>query len=109
MEEFGILATKTRGKGTRQIRVILYASAPGDCAKSKRWCAGRSAKSKGESPQQKRNSKPDWPRVMRSAPRGARRSVDRGACRPAIEPRKYSKDQGADAVTLCGRQHAQTR
>jgi hypothetical protein len=46
---------------------------------------------------------------MRSASRGARRSVDRGACRPAIEPRKYSNDQGADAVTLCGRQHGQAR
>jgi hypothetical protein len=57
----------------------------------------------------KRNSKPDWLRVMRSASRGARRSVDRGACRPAIEPRKYSNDQGADAVTLCGRQHGQAR
>ena len=32
---------------------------------------------------------------MRSASRGARRSVDRGACRPAIEPRKYSNDWGA--------------
>ena len=39
-------------------------------------------------PQQKRNSKPYWPRVMRRASRGARRSVDRGACRPAMEPRK---------------------
>ena len=57
----------------------------------------------------KRNSKPDWLRVMRSASLGARRSVDRGACRPAIEPRKYSNDQGADAVTLCGRQHGQAR
>ena len=56
-----------------------------------------------------RNSKPDWLRVMRSASRGARRSIDRGACRPAIEPRKYSNDQGADAVTLCGRQHGQAR
>jgi len=28
------------------------------------------------------------PRVMRSGPRGPRRSVDRGVHRPAIEPRK---------------------
>ena len=58
-------------KGTKS-----YVSAPGDCAKSK-----------GESPQQERSSKPDWPRVMRSASRGARRSVDRGSCRPAMEIR----------------------
>ena len=37
------------------------------------------------------------PRVMRSCPRGSRRSVDRGAHRPAIEPRK-SPILGADAV-----------
>ena len=40
-------------------------------------------------------SDPHRPRVMRSCPRGFRRSVDRGA--PAIEPRK-SPILGADAV-----------
>src|SRR6267143_3363040 len=34
------------------------------------------------------SSDPHRPRVMRGAPRGARRSVDRGTHRPAIEPRK---------------------
>src|SRR5215831_9774557 len=36
---------------------------------------------------------------MRSCPRGSRRSVDRGAHRPAIEPRK-SPILGADAVQI---------
>src|SRR6516164_2115251 len=36
---------------------------------------------------------------MRSCPRGLRRSVDRGAHRPAIEPRK-SLILGADAVQI---------
>src|SRR6476620_2752779 len=35
-------------------------------------------------------TEPHRPRVMRRCPRGHRRSVDRGAHRPAIEPRKYS-------------------
>src|SRR5258708_9374742 len=39
------------------------------------------------------------PRVMRSGPRGLRRSVDRGAHRPAIEPRKIPI-LGADAVQM---------
>ena len=39
------------------------------------------------------------PRVMRSGPRGPRRSVDRGAHRPAIEPRK-SPIPGADTVHI---------
>jgi hypothetical protein len=34
---------------------------------------------------EERNSKLDWPRVMRNAPRGAGRNVDRGACRPAVD------------------------
>src|SRR5258706_14081089 len=36
---------------------------------------------------------------MRSCPRGFRRSVDRGAHRPAIEPRKFPI-LGADAVQM---------
>src|SRR5258708_5902250 len=40
---------------------------------------------------------PHRPRVMRSCPRGFRRSVDRGAHRPAIEPRKIPI-LGADTV-----------
>ena len=39
------------------------------------------------------------PEFMRSCPRGFRRSVDRGAHRPAIEPRKIPIP-GADAVHL---------
>ena len=39
------------------------------------------------------------PEFMRSCPRGPRRSVDRGAHRPAIEPRKFPI-LGADTVQL---------
>src|SRR4029077_9101659 len=42
---------------------------------------------------------PHRPQVMRSGPRGSRRSVDRGAHRPAIEPRK-SPILGADTVHM---------
>ena len=52
---------------------------------------------KGASPSQQRYSEPCCPRVMRVASRGATRSVDRGTCRPAIEPRKKF-DPGADVV-----------
>jgi|GEM_PF-922316 len=51
---------------------------------------------KGASPSQQRCSEPCCPRVMCGASRGAVRSVDRGTCRPAIEPRKRF-DPGADA------------
>jgi len=44
-------------------------------------------------------SDPHRPRVMRSCPQGFGRSVDRGAHRPAIEPRK-SPIPGADAVHI---------
>src|SRR6202162_3447211 len=44
-------------------------------------------------------SNPHRPRVMRSGPRGPRRSVDRGAHRPAIEPRKFPI-LGADTVQI---------
>src|SRR5262245_1102511 len=46
---------------------------------------------------------------MRGTPRGVRRSVDRGACRPAIEPRQKLLPRGADAVDVCGRQHGRAR
>jgi hypothetical protein len=36
---------------------------------------------------QGRRSESPWPRVMRRRSRGRRRSVDRGTCRPGIEPR----------------------
>lgn len=52
---------------------------------------------KGASPSQQRRSEPCCPRVMRVASRDATRSVDRGTCRPAIEPRKRF-DPGADIV-----------
>src|SRR5216683_8441517 len=42
---------------------------------------------------------------MRGQPRGWSRSVSRGTCRPGIEPRNQL-DWGADAVSLCGRQHS---
>ena len=38
------------------------------------------------------------PRAVRRCPRGCRRSVGRGTHRPAIEPRKFGLDLGADAV-----------
>src|SRR6202165_1205530 len=41
---------------------------------------------------------------MRGQPRGWSRSVSRGTCRPGIQPRNQP-DWGADAVSLCGRQH----
>jgi len=33
-------------------------------------------------------SQPQWPRVMWARPQGRDRSVDRGMCRPGIEPRQ---------------------
>jgi len=60
--------------------------------------AGRPARSRGcKSLYDEGRSEPHRPRVMRSGPRGPRRSVDRGAHRPAIEPRR-SLILGADAV-----------
>src|SRR5260370_617892 len=41
---------------------------------------------------------------MRGQPQGWLRSVSRGTCRPGIEPRNQP-EWGADAVSLCGRQH----
>src|SRR6267143_3092991 len=41
---------------------------------------------------------------MRGQPRGWSRSVSRGTRRPGIEPRNQP-EWGADAVSLCGRQH----
>jgi hypothetical protein len=44
-----------------------------------------------------RNSKPHRPRAVRRHSRGCSRSVGRGTCRPAIEPRNVLV-LGADAV-----------
>src|SRR3972149_6219339 len=41
-----------------------------------------------------RSSDPHRPRVMRQCPRGLGRSVGRGPCRPAIEPRKKGTTSG---------------
>src|SRR6266581_5215104 len=41
---------------------------------------------------------------MRGQPQGWLRSVSRGTCRPGIQPRNQP-EWGADAVSLCGRQH----
>src|SRR5271169_276423 len=41
-----------------------------------------------------RSSDPHRPRVMRHRPRGRGRSVGRGTCRPAIEPRKEGITSG---------------
>ena len=48
------------------------------------------------------------PESCAGAREGRRRSVDRGAHRPAIEPRKLSIP-GADAVHYGGRQHGRAR
>jgi len=45
-----------------------------------------------------------WPRVMRWRSVRAQRSVDRGARRPAIEPRNR-QFRGADVLWISGRQH----
>ena len=42
-----------------------------------------------ENARHRRSSDPRWPRVMRWRPVRAQRSVDRGTCRPAIEPRNH--------------------
>jgi hypothetical protein len=52
----------------------------------------------------RRSSQSRWPRVMRWRPVRAQRSVDRGARRPAIEPRN-GLVRGADALGNDGRQH----
>lgn len=49
-------------------------------------------------PDSRRFSESRCPRVMRCALRGTRRSVDRGACRPAIEPRKRYSVPSADVL-----------
>lgn len=49
-------------------------------------------------PDSRRSSESRCPRVMRCAPRGTRRSVDRGAYRPATEPRNSYRVPGADAL-----------
>ena len=51
---------------------------------------------------------PHRPRVMRGYPRGYWRSVDRGAHRPAIEPRKYPHP-GSRRRSGDGRQHGWAR
>jgi hypothetical protein len=42
-----------------------------------------------ENARHRRSSDPRWPRVMRWRPARAQRSVDRGTCRPAMEPRNH--------------------
>src|SRR5262245_41374507 len=53
-------------------------------------------------------TEPHRPRVMRGCPRGQQRSVDRGARRPAIEPRKYPR-AGRRRRTADGRQYGWAR
>ena len=48
------------------------------------------------------------PEFMRRRPRGRRRSVDRGAHRPAIEPRKV-ESPGRRRVRNHGRRHGRAR
>ncbi len=42
-----------------------------------------------ENARHRRSSDPRWPQVMRWRPARAQRSVDRGTCRPAMEPRNH--------------------
>jgi hypothetical protein len=49
-------------------------------------------------PDSRRSSESRCPRVMRCEPRGAQRSVGRGAYRPAIEPRKAYSVPSADVL-----------
>ena len=53
-------------------------------------------------------TEPHRPRVKRRNPRGTRRSVDRGAHRPAIEPRKRHHF-GCRRSSLCGRRNGGVR
>jgi RNA-directed DNA polymerase len=52
----------------------------------------------------RRSSESRWPRVMRWRPARAQRSVHRGACRPAIEPRNCVRS-GCRRGRKRGRQH----
>jgi len=77
---------------------ICYSSAFGQQRTYMR-SVGRPARSRGCKSLAMKDSYPHRPRVMRSGPRGSRRSVDRGEHRPAIEPRK-SLILGADTVHM---------
>jgi len=62
----------------------------------------------GESPIRRRSSDPRRPRAVRVWPRGQGRSVGRGSCRPAIEPRK-SHGSGCRRCYQSGRPHERGR
>jgi len=62
----------------------------------------------GESPIRRRSSDPRRPRAVRVWPRGQGRSVGRGPCRPAIEPRK-SHGSGCRRCYQSGRPHERGR
>ena len=62
----------------------------------------------GESPIRRRSSDPRRPRAVRVWPRGQGRSVGRGPCRPAIEPRK-SHSSGCRRCYQSGRPHERGR
>src|SRR3954462_7766319 len=62
----------------------------------------------GESPIRRRNSDPGRPGAVRVWPRGQGRSVGRGSCRPAIEPRK-SHGSGCRRCYQSGRPHERGR
>src|SRR3954454_17301674 len=62
----------------------------------------------GESPIRRRSSDPRRPRAVRVWPRGQGRSVGRGPCRPAIEPRQ-SHGSGCRRCYQSGRPHERGR
>src|SRR5215213_9732288 len=57
----------------------------------------------GESPIRRRSSDLRRPRAVRVWPRGQGRSVGRGTCRPAIEPRKGTVNLGRGLAERAGR------
>jgi len=56
----------------------------------------------------RRSSDPRWPRPCVGDPQGRSEALDRGTCRPGIEPRN-GVVRGADAVMTSGRQHRRGR
>ena len=73
-------------------------------------CAGQNRQGVvGASPMQSRSSEPGWPRVLRTVEQSDGRSVDRGACRAGIEPRKHDTTTERRRRRIAGRQHCTGR
>ena len=61
----------------------------GSCAEREESAGINRHEERDENARHRRSSDPRWPRVMRWRPARAQRSVDRGTCRPAMEPRNH--------------------